>query len=186
MDLEKILKSQGYTDEQIQAIMSAMKENSIYTSDVENPGEEIRKLQDENDRLKTEKEKKPEKVKETDPALNEMVKQMREEVKKTKLAAVAMISLTKAGAKDVDYLMYKAENDGELQKLNVGEDGKINGVDEMVSGLQKNYAAYFVDADKDKETLVRAQVKKLEVGQMPDEEPQTLEEAIAQKYSGEE
>lgn len=111
---------------------------------------------------------------------------MREEVKKTKLAAVAMISLTKAGAKDVDYLMYKAENDGELQKLNVGEDGKINGVDEMVSGLQKNYAAYFVDADKDKETLVRAQVKKLEVGQMPDEEPQTLEEAIAQKYSGEE
>lgn len=56
----------------------------------------------------------------------------------------------------------------------------------MVSGLQKNYAAYFVDADKDKETLVRAQVKKLEVGQMPDEEPQTLEEAIAQKYSGEE
>ena len=61
MDLRAILKKQGFTDDQIKAIMDEMSANKLYVSSVENPEETIRKLQEEKGKL--EEDVKRQKVK---------------------------------------------------------------------------------------------------------------------------
>lgn len=184
MSLKEILKSQGYTDEQIQAIVNAMKENGIYTASVENPEEMIKKLQADNEQLRTEMGNLQEQKKD-DLSAVETIRKLQDEIRKGKIETAAIIGLTKAGALDVDYLMYKAEKSGEIEKLKVNENGKVVGTEELVGGLMKNYAAQFKSAPDQAETFVRAGIKKLEKNDVPDDEPTTLEEAIAQKFSEE-
>lgn len=183
MDLKEILKNQGYTDEQIRKIMDAMKENGIHTSSAEDPDETIRQLREDNERLKAESEKpRPEKE---DPSAGETIRQLQEEIRRGRIETAAIIGLTKAGAMDVDYLMYKAEKSGELRKLKIGEDGKVTGAEEFVNGLKKTHAAQFADPEKAPGVPVRTGIKKLEETGMPDEETGTLEEAIAWELSQE-
>lgn len=184
MSLKEILKSQGYTEEQIQAIVNAMKENGIYTASVENPEETIRKLQADNEQLRTEMGSLQAQKKENVSAV-ETIKKLQDEIRKGKIETAAIIGLTKAGALDVDYLMYKAERSGEIEKLKVDENGKVVGTEELVNGLMKNHAAQFKSVSDQAGTPVRAGIKKLEKNDAPDDEPATLEEAIAQKYSEE-
>lgn len=184
MDLKGLLKSQGYTDEQIQAVLSAMKENGIYASSVENPDETIKKLQEDNEQLKAAKNDS-QKPSEGDASAGELIKQLQDEVRRSRLETAAIIGLTRAGAVDVDYLMYKAEKSGELQKLKLDENGNVAGADELVGSLKKNYAAQFAETSGQPATPVRTGIKKLEEAAAADEEPQTLEEAIALKLSGE-
>lgn len=183
MGLKGILKNQGYTDEQIQAVLDAMKENGIYASSVENPEETINKLQEDYEHLKTEHDNLKKSNKDNASA-SETIKKLQNEVNRGKIETAAIIELTKAGALDVDYLMFKAEKSGEFQKLNMDENGKVTGIDELVSSLKKNHAAQFMDSQK-QQNMQRAGIKKLEDTQIPDDEPKTLEEAIAQKISGE-
>lgn len=184
MGLKEILKKQGYTDEQIQAVEDAMKENGIYVSSVENPKETIDKLQQDYEHLQTEYENLKTSSKDNESA-SETIRKLQDEVNRGKIETAAIIELTKAGALDVDYLMFKAEKSGEFKKLSMDENGKVAGVDELVSSLKKNHAAQFTDQLKPQEALVRTGIKKLEETAAPDDEPKTLEEAIAQKLSGE-
>lgn len=64
----------------------------------------------------------------------------------------------------------------------------MTGVDELVASLKKNHAGQFEDPGADVGQLVRAGIKKLETGDAngDDAAPQTLEEAFARMYSGEE
>lgn len=51
MELEQILKEQGYTDEQIKAVFSAMAAGKLHVSSVEKPEETIRQLQEDKKKL---------------------------------------------------------------------------------------------------------------------------------------
>lgn len=184
MGLEGILKKQGYTDEQIQTILDAMKENGVYISSVENPEETINKLKEDYSHLNAEYESLKDSNKD-DASASETIKKLQDEVNRGKLETAAIMELTRAGALDVDYLMFKAEKSGEFQKLHLDENGKITGVDELISSLKKNHAAQFTDSLKQQEILVRTGIKKLESAEVSDDEARTLEEAIAQKYSDE-
>ncbi len=181
MGLKEILKSRGYTDEQIQKIMDDMKENGIHTSSAEDPDGTIRQLREDNERLKAESEKRQ--SEKEDASAGETIRQLQEEIRRGRIETAAIIGLTKAGAMDVDYLMYKAEKSGELQKLKIGEDGKVTGAEEFVNGLKKSHAAQFTD-QKASGIPVRTGIKKLEETDTP-EEPGTLEEAIAWELSQE-
>lgn len=177
MGLKEILKKQGYSDEQIQTVLNAMKENGIFTSSVENPEETIKKLQEENETLQSSRE---------DTGAVEEVKKLKETIQKDRRDTAMIIALTKAEAADVDYLMYLAERSGSLEKLKVEEAGKVSGAEELVEDLKKNYAGQFPAEGKQQEgKLIRTGVKKLENQTDNTMEPQTLEEAIAQKLSGE-
>lgn len=184
MDLKQILKNQGNTDEQIRAVLNAMKENGVYTSSVENPDETIRKLQEDNKQLSAEKDN-PQKQGKDDVSAVETIKKLQDEIHKSKIETAAIIGLTKAGALDVDYLMYKAEKSGELKNLKVDENGMVAGTEELVGSLMKNYAVQFKKTSEQQEIPVRTGIKKLERTEAPDDEPATLEEAIAQKFSEE-
>lgn len=49
-------------------------------------------------------------------------------------------ALVAAGAVDVDYLVFKAKEKGEVE---LGDDGKIKGEDELISGLKTQHPAMF-------------------------------------------
>lgn len=186
MDLKAILKKQGYTDEQIKAVMDELAANKLYVSSVENPEEAIRKLQEEKARLQEDAKKKP--ADSSDASAAEEIKKLQETVRQGRINTQMIVALTKAHAADVDYLMYQAEKTGEIKKIKVDDDGKVTGVDELVESLKKNHAGQFEDPKPDTGQFVRAGIKKLETGNPADDEtaPQSLEEAYARMYSGDE
>ena len=49
-------------------------------------------------------------------------------------------ALVAAGAVDVDYLLFKAKEKGEIK---LGDDGKIKGEDDLISGLKTQHPAMF-------------------------------------------
>ncbi len=189
MGLREILKKQGFTDEQIKAIMDDLAEHDLHVSSVENPEETIRKLQEEKEKLLEAAKQQKEVEKPADPpdaTAAEEIRKLQETIQKGKIDTQLIVALTKARATDVDYLMYQAEKTGEIEKIKVGEDGKVTGVDDLVAALKKNHAAQFETTPAATDLLVREGVKKLETSNVEDTTPQTLEEAIAQKYSGDE
>lgn len=187
MDLKTILKNLGYTDEQIKAVIDAMAENMLHVSSVENPEETIKQLQDEKAKLEAENaEQKKAAGKKADPqekTTAEEIKKLQETILQGKIDTQLIVELTKAHAMDVDYLMYQIEKSGARENIKIGDDGKMTGVTELVENLKKSYASQFEVATP---SGVRTGVKKLEKTNPVDDAPQTLEEAIAQKFSGDE
>lgn len=112
MDLRAILKKQGYTDEQIKAIMDEMSANKLYVSSVENPDETISRLQEEKAKLKEDaRQQKPAKEQAAlpDATAAEEIRKLQETVRQGQINTQLIVALTKAHASDVDYLMYQAE-----------------------------------------------------------------------------
>lgn len=95
MGLKEILKSRGYTDEQIQKIMDDMKENGIHTSSAEDPDGTIRQLREDNERMKAESEKRQ--SEKEDASAGETIRQLQEEIRRGRIETAAIIGLTKAG-----------------------------------------------------------------------------------------
>lgn len=190
MDLKEILKKQGYTDEQIKAIMDAMSENGLHISSVENAEETIKQLQDEKAKLEDVNAKLQESSnKQADPsdtkAADEIAK-LKDAVNQGKINTSVIVALTKANAADVDYLMYQAEKTGAIKDVKIDDSGKVTGVDALVEGLKKSHAGQFAAPAAAEPAMVRVGVKKLDNADPADDTPQTLAEAIAQKYSGDE
>lgn len=203
MGLKEMLKKLGYTDEQISEIMAEMQKNNLAVTGKEDAGNaEVKKLQTELAALKAENEalKEAQKkgaadvknsegdVKKDQGSTSEVaaeVKKLREQMEAERIRAAAVLELTKAHAQDVDYMMYLAEKDGILKGLKLGEDGKVTGASELVDTLKKAHAAQFA-AEPGTGTFTRTGIKKLEGQTGQETEPETLEEAIAQKYADEE
>lgn len=191
MGLKEILKNLGYTDEQIKAVIDAMTENKLHVSSVENPEDTIRQLQEEKAALEGENaklQKSPDR--QTDPAdqsAAEEIRKLKETIQQGKINTKLIVELTKAHALDVDYLMYQAEKTGAVKGIKVDDNGNVSGVEELVENLKKSHAGQFeVAARENGAAMKRTGIKKLEDAAQAENVPQTLEEAIAQKYSGEE
>lgn len=65
---------------------------------------------------------------------------LKEENKTLKTENALRFALAEAGAVDVDYLMFKAKEKGEIK---LGEDGKIKGEADLISGLKTQLPAMF-------------------------------------------
>ncbi len=100
------------------------------------------------------------------------------ENKKLKTESALKLALLDADAKaaDLDYLMFKAGQNGELK---LKEDGKLEGQDDLVSGLKKQYPANFNAGQRR-----QYQEHRLETNNAGGdlEEPKTLAEALRQEY----
>lgn len=189
MELEKILKEQGYTDEQIKAILDAMAAGKLYVSSVEKPEDTIRQLQEAKTKLEQEnaqlqKETAAKASEKPEEAAAE-IRKLQETVQKAQVNLQLVKALTKANAADVDYMIYQAERSGRMKDVKLNDDGSISGVDELVEGLKKDFSAQFAVKDN-AQGLVRTGIKKLDGQAAAEDTPQTLEEAIAQRLSAEE
>lgn len=58
---------------------------------------------------------------------------LKQENETLKVENALKFALSEAGAVDVDYLVYKAKEKGEIK---LGDDGKIKGIDDLLSGLK--------------------------------------------------
>ena len=156
MTLKELLESLGYTAEQIEKVLSGMKENKIYTSAQENIDERYSKLKGQHDDAS----------KQLDDA-NELIKTLQESVKgneglqakiadfqkqaedakaradKAERDSAIKVELLAKGAvpEDVDYLMWRIDN-GDTE-VKMGEDGKLSGMDDAVKALKTQFPKQF-------------------------------------------
>ncbi|MGG7207147.1 phage scaffolding protein [Clostridium perfringens] len=156
MKFEELLKAQGLTDEQIKAVMGAMKKEKIYTTTLENAEDRYNKLKGQKDDLEGQLKTSNETIKELkknnadNEELQKTIKQHEETIKtlktdsETKIRNLTLDSainnaLTKAKAKHSDLLASKFDRD----KLVINEDGTVTGLDEQLKGVKETYKDMF-------------------------------------------
>ena len=71
------------------------------------------------------------------------IQALKQQLAQTQVESALKISLLEAGGADIDYLMFKAQHRDGGKPLELGEDGKIKGVDDLISGLKTQCPAQF-------------------------------------------
>lgn len=103
---------------------------------------------------------------------------LQKKLAETKLNSELKVALLEARAKDIDYLTYKLKTSGKT--LELGEDEKIKGIDELISDLKTQLPAQFETGvpgggfEIDPNTLQR--------GDGAETEPKNLAEALSMEY----
>lgn len=195
MTLEEILKAQGFTDEQIQAVLGAMKENNIFTAGEENLDIRYKKLQDDHNAIIKERDEGKNLIEQLQKASkgNEdmqakfteyeaKVKQLEEENAQIKLDSALKLALQNAKATDTDYMAYKIteqlKKDG--KSLELDETGNnIKGIETFIEDQKKANPSFF--ATETKKEVIEKELGKGEAG--GEAEPTDLLGALKQAYS---
>lgn len=163
MKLNELLKANGIEDEQIEKIVAGMKENKIFTSAQENMNVRYPKLKREYDELRAEIEELKGKA-EKDVDYKAESEKLKQELAESRKESAVKLELLKAGVKDIDYMMFKANDlDIELDK-----EGKIKGIDDVLDQLKTQFPSQFE----------HSQLKKVEENKLPKvpETPQITKE----------
>lgn len=153
MTLAEIMKSKGVSDTAINDILTAMKENKIYTGSVENFDIRYGKMKTDFENLTaqhTEATTLIEQLKASakgNEALQgkvteyeKQIAQLEAQNKATQLESAIKIALLSEKASDIEYMTFKLKEKGELE---IGEDGKIKGIDDKIAGLKQQYPSQF-------------------------------------------
>ncbi len=156
MNFEELLKAQGLTDEQIKAVMGAMKKEKIYTTTEEKADERISKLKSQKEDLEGQLNTANSTIKELkknnadNEELQKTIKQHEDTIKTQKaeyenkvrnltLDSAINSALIKAKAKHSDLLSSKIDRD----KLVINEDGTVTGLDEQIKSFKDTYKDLF-------------------------------------------
>lgn len=160
MTLQEILKSQGLDDAAIEKIVGEMKQNKIFTASEENLDTRYSKLKGDHDGVTkqlTEAQTLIAELKKgtgNNEALQGKISEyentvatLKAENEKLKTDGALKVALLDAGAKaaDIDYLLFKAGQSGNIK---LGEDGKLKGQDDLISGLKTQCPAQFQSAEQ--------------------------------------
>jgi len=131
------------------------------------------------ERLKAESKKRQ--SEKEDASAGETIRQLQEEIRRGRIETAAIIGLTKAGAMDVDYLMYKAEKSGELRGVKdiPAVTGYIRGGCSPV-GMKKRYPTVFHETALAYETIYISGGK---IGAQVEIAPQALLELLGASAS---
>ena len=153
MTLQELLKSQGLSEEQINSILGSMKENKIFTASEENLDTRYGKLKTDHDSLTTqygEATKLIDKLKKSNAGNEDLqnkistyetqITTLKQENEELKIESSLRFALKDAGAVDVDYLVFKAKEKGEIK---LDDDGKVKGIDSIVEGLKTQIPGQF-------------------------------------------
>ena len=188
MNLNEILKSNNIADEVITAILTAMKENKIFTASEEN-------LDVRYGKLKTDHESKVKELGEANNLIEELKKstkgnedlqgkitgyenqvaELQRKLEQTKIESEIKVGLLSEGAVDVDYLAFKLKEKGELT---LDENEHVKDWADKVAGLKTQFPNQFGSSAQKK-----VEEHKLEIG---DDKPVTYTKSdILKKPYGE-
>ena len=192
MTLKELLESLGYTSEQIDKILSGMKENEIYTSTEENIDERYTKLKNQHDDASKQlgdANKLIETLQEAAKGNEGLQTQIAEYQKQAEEAnaraakaerdSAIKLELLANGAvpEDIDYLIYRLES-GKVE-VKMGDNGKLSGMDDAVKALKTQFPKQFAAQEG----------KKIDANPLPkpsgDEggaAPKSLAEALRAQY----
>lgn len=106
-------------------------------------------------------------------AYQDQVKQLQTQLVQTQIDSGLKIAFMEAGGTDIDFLIWKAKNGNDGKPLELGEDGKIKGIDDLISGLKTSAPNHFKKAGG-----VKVEENPLPDGDKRKEEPQTLADAL--------
>lgn len=107
----------------------------------------------------------------------QQVAQLQEKSKKDKLDYEIKLALLEAKATDIDYLTFKLVHE-HGEELEIGEDGKIKGIDEKITGLKTQFPSHFEAAKQGK----KVDELKLGSGDGTESAPQSFADVIKQHY----
>lgn len=160
MNFQELLRAQNLTDEQIAGITAGMKANKIYTAGEENLDIRYGKLKNDFDALNLqhgESQKLIAQMKQAAVGNEELTakiagyeakfQELTKENERIRLESAAKLGLHEAKATDVDYMLFKLKEKGELS---LDENGKIKGWDEAIAGLKTQFPNQFESAGKKK------------------------------------
>ena len=164
MDINEILKAHGLDDTAISAILSEMKANKLFFSSEENMDIRYGKLKSQHDGvtqqlseanalIETLKKstRGQEEAQQKITAYEQQVQQLQAELERTKILSEAKFLLKDAGALDVDYLLFKLQEKGELS---MGDDGKIKDWDDKLAGLKTQMPTQFESKGAGKKNII--------------------------------
>ena len=153
MTLQEILKSQGLNDEQIESVVGEMKQNKIFTSGEENLDIRYNKLKGEHDskieeltkanQLIDELKKSNKGNEDLQSKISEYettIADLNAKLEATQIQSAVKVALLENKAMDIDYLTFKLKEKGELK---LDKDGKIKGIDDMITGLKTQFPNQF-------------------------------------------
>ena len=187
MTFLELLKANGIDEATAAKITAGMKENKFFLAPEENLDVRYSKLKGDHETLSTqnaEAQKLIEQLKkdsatganaqEKISAYEKQLADLQKQLDETRVEAALKDALRDAKAKtgDIDYLLFKLRQNGEEIKL--GDDGKINGVADMVTTLKTAHPGNF-DGE---------QSKKIDQNELPrgdantEPQPTTLAEAL--------
>ena len=107
----------------------------------------------------------------------DQVKQLQAQLVQNQIDSGLKIAFMEAGGTDIDFLIWKAKQGNDGKPLELGEDGKIKGIDDLVSGLKTSAPNHFKKAGG-----VKVEENPLPSGGKREEEPQTLADALRMQY----
>lgn len=192
MQFNEILAAQNLTEEQINAITAAMKENKIYTSAEENIDIRYNKLKEDKQAQDNEFQKAQELIKQLQDSAkgNEeiqnkikeyeaQIEQLQADAAKAKLDYAIKAGLLERNINpdSMDYILFKINQDNKELKLD--ENDKLQGID--FDELKTKYASHFKAEDSNGSK--RLDPNSLPQGGEPSNEPKSLADALKQKYS---
>ena len=160
MNLNEIFKAQGIEDNAVNAILAAMKENKIYTTNEEN-------LDVRYGKLKTDFEGKSKELTEANNLIAELKKsnkgnedmqgkitayetqvgELQKELRQTKLDAAIKVALLSEKAMDVDYMTFKLKEKGELE---LDENDHIKDWENKITALKTQFPNQFENSGSKK------------------------------------
>lgn len=172
MTLQEILKAKGISDADIESILGDMKQNKIFTASEENLDIRYKKLKDDHDNLVTQHGESTKLIDQLKNGTKDnealqgkitgyetTIANLQEQLKKTQVEAAIQVALLGAKATDVDYMTFRLKEKGDLE---LDEQGKIKGIDDMLAGLKTQFPAFFESA---------ADQRELQPHQLPDRKP---------------
>lgn len=160
MNLIEIMKEKGISEDIIKAVQEDMKANKIFTASEEN-------LDIRYGKLKTDHDSKLAELTEANNLIAELKKnnkgneglqqkvtdyegkiaQLQAENEQIKIESAVKVELLASKALDVDYLMFKLKEKGELE---LDEQGKIKGLDDKIAALKTQFPTQFEAASTKK------------------------------------
>ena len=160
MNLNEIFKAQGIEDNAVNAILAAMKENKIYTTNEEN-------LDVRYGKLKTDFDSKSKELAEANSLIAELKKsnkgnedmqgkitayetqvgELQKELRQTKLDAAIKVALLSEKATDVDYMTFKLKEKGELE---LDENDHIKDWENKIAALKTQFPNQFENSGSKK------------------------------------
>lgn len=163
MNLKEILKNNGVADDKIKKITDAMKENKIFTSNEENIDIRYGKLKENFDNLTTQHTEATQLIEELKKgtagneelqgkvtAYETQISALQEELRQTQIKSAVKVALLGAKATDVDYLIFKLKEKGELE---LAKDGTVKGLDDKIAELKTQFPNQFEKETQNQNTI---------------------------------
>lgn len=192
MQFNEILAAQNLTEEQINAITAAMKENKIYLTEEENLSLRYNKLKEDKGAVEAEYAKAQELIKTLQDSAKDnedfqskikeyeaQIEQLQEDAAKAKMdyAIKAGLLERNVNSDSIDFLLFKINQDN--KDLKFDENDKLEGIDfdEIKTKYSSHFKAEGSNAGK------KLDPNSLPQGGEPNNEPKSLADALKQKYS---